>query len=119
MRVGLQYVRQSSRMRAILLRIALFFLHSTALLALLPLVARSLPGGQAGTFTVLLASMGAGAIFAALQMQRLRRLLRPQTLLFAGTVLQSAAALVVAFAPSIYVAVPAMVFAGMAWITVA
>jgi MFS family permease len=119
MRVGLQYVRQSGRMRAILLRIALFFLHSTALLALLPLVARSLPGGQAGTFTVLLASMGAGAIFAALQMQRLRKLLRPQTLLFTGTALQAGAALVVAFAPSIYVAVPGMVVAGMAWITVA
>ena len=119
MRVGLQFVRQSGRMRAILLRIALFFLHSTALLALLPLVARSLPGGQAGTFTVLLASMGAGAIVAALQMQRLRKLLAPQTLLFTGTALQAGAALVVAFAPNIYVAVPAMVVAGMAWITVA
>src|SRR4029453_10988508 len=73
MRVGLQYVRQSGRMRAVLLRISLFFLHSTALLALLPLVARSLPGGQAGTFTILLAAMGAGAIVAALQMQRLRK----------------------------------------------
>src|SRR6478735_5136385 len=119
MRVGLQFVRQSSRMRAILLRISLFFLHSTALLALLPLLARALPGGAAGTFTVLLASMGAGAITAALLMQRLRKLLRPQTLLFTGTTLQAGAALVVAFAPSIYVAVPAMVFAGMAWITVA
>ncbi len=33
--------------------------------------------------------------------------------------MQAGAALVVAFAPSIYVAVPAMVVAGMAWITVA
>ena len=64
---------------------------------------------QAGTFTVLLASMGAGAIVAALQMPRIRKLLPPQTLLFTGTALQAGAALVVAFAPSIYVAVPAMV----------
>ena len=64
MRVGVQFVRQSRRMRAVLLRMSLFFLHSTALLALLPLVARSLPGGGAGTFTLLLASMGAGAIVA-------------------------------------------------------
>jgi hypothetical protein len=34
-------------------------------IALLPLVARGLPGGDAGTFTLLLASMGAGAIVAA------------------------------------------------------
>jgi predicted MFS family arabinose efflux permease len=119
MRVGVQFVWQSSRMRAVLIRISLFFLHSTALLALLPLVARSLPGGQAGTFTVLLAAMGAGAIIAALQMPRIRKLLPQQTLLFTGTALQAAGAVTVAFAPSIYVAVPAMIVAGMAWIVVA
>jgi MFS family permease len=119
MRVGIQFVRQSGRLRGVLLRISLFFLHSTALLALLPLVAQGLPGGQAGTFTMLLAAMGAGAIIAALQMQRLRKLLSLQTLLFTGTALQAGGALAVAFAPSIYVAVPAMVVAGMAWIAVA
>lgn len=119
MRVGVQYVRQSSRMRAVLLRIALFFLHSTALLALLPLVARSLPGGAAGTFTVLLASMGVGAIIAALLMPQIRARLPLQPRVLLGTAVQSVGALVVAFAPSIWFAVPAMVFAGAAWITVA
>ena len=61
MRVGLQHVLQAPRMRVVLLRIFLFFLQSTSLTALLPLVARRLAGGGAGTFTVLLASMGAGA----------------------------------------------------------
>lgn len=119
MRVGLQYVRQSSRMRAVLLRIALFFLHSTALLALLPLVARGFPGGAAGTFTVLLASMGAGAIVAALLMPQIRDWLPLQPRVLVGTAVQSVAAVVVAFSPSIYLAAPAMVFAGAAWITVA
>jgi len=119
MRVGLQYVWQSSRIRAILLRISLFFLHSTALMALLPLVARALPRGEAGTFTVLLASMGAGAIVAALAMPRIRNWLPLQERVLTGTAVQAAGACVVAFAPNIYVAVPAMVFAGMAWITVA
>jgi len=36
-----------------------------------------------------------------------------------GTAVQALAALVVAFAPNIYLAVPAMVFGGAAWITVA
>ncbi len=119
MRVGIQFVWQSGRMRAVLLRISLFFLHSTALLALLPLVARSLPGGAAGTFTVLLAAMGAGAIVAALSMPRIRKLLPLQTLLLTGTAVQAASAVVVAFAPNIFTAVPAMVCAGAAWITVA
>jgi hypothetical protein len=119
MRVGVQFVWQSGRIRAVLLRVSLFFLHSTCLLALLPLVARSLPGGAAGTFTVLLAAMGAGAIVAALQMPLIRRLLPFQRLLFAGTALQAASALTVAFAPNIYVAVPAMFLSGSAWIAVA
>ena len=119
MRVGVQFVWQSSRMRAVLLRISLFFLHSTALLALLPLVARALPGGAAGTFTILLAAMGSGAIVAALLMVRIRNLMPMQTLLLAGTALQSAGAVTVAFAPNVYVAVPAMLLAGVAWITVA
>jgi MFS family permease len=119
MRVGLQFVRQSGRMRAILLRIALFFFHCTALLALLPLVARALPGGSAGTFTVLLASMGSGAILAALSIVRIRSLMPLQQLLLAGTALQATAMVAVAYAPNIYVAVPGMFFAGTAWITVA
>ena len=119
MRVGVQYVWQSPRLRAILLRIALFFLHSTAMLALLPLVARALPGGQAGTFTLLLAAMGAGAVTAALLMPRIRQWLRLQERVMVGTALQAAAAVVVGFAPSIWVAVPAMVVGGAAWITVA
>ncbi len=118
-RVGMQFVGQSGRMHAVMLRVAIFFLHSTALMALLPLVARSLPGGQAGTFTTLLAAMGAGAIAAALQMPRIRRLLPLQRLLLAGTALQGAASVLVAFAPNIYVAVPAMFFAGVSWIAVA
>ena len=119
MRVGVQFVWQSQPMRGILLRISLFFLHSTAQLALLPLVARALPGGAAGTFTLLLASMGAGAILAALSMPRIRNWLSPQQRLFTGTVLQALGAVVVAFAPTIYIAVPAMFVSGMAWITVA
>ncbi len=118
-RVGVQYVWQSSRMRAITIRISLFFLHSTALLALLPLVARALGDGGAGTFTVLLAAMGSGAIVAALLMVRIRSLMPLQTLLFTGTLLQSAGMVTVAFAPSTYLAVPAMFLAGVAVITVA
>ena len=98
MRVGLQYVRQSSRMNAILLRVALFFLQSMALIGLLPLVARELHGGGAGTYTLLLASMGAGAIVAALFLPRLRANVSRDDLVVWGTVLQAAAMLVVSFA---------------------
>ncbi len=119
MRVGLQFVRQSRRLRAVLVRVSLFFLHSTALLALLPLVARRLHGGGAGTFTLLLASMGAGAIMAAMYLPRLRQRMTRDTLVLRTTMLQSVSTAIMAFAPNVYVAVPAMLLNGMAWITCA
>ncbi|HYP82938.1 MFS transporter [Variovorax sp.] len=119
MRVGVQFVRQSPRMRAVLLRISLFFFHSTALLALLPLLARGLEGGDAGTFTLLLAAMGSGAIFAVLLLPRLRQGLARDQLVTWGAVAQAGATAVMAVAPNAWIAVPAMFIGGMAWITTA
>ena len=119
MRVGLQYVGQSAHLQGVLVRISLFFFHSTALLALLPLIARGLHGGSAGTYTLMLSSMGAGAIVAALFLPRLRQGWSRDGLVARGSILQSAAMLVVAFSPDAWYAVPAMFAAGMAWITTA
>ena len=119
MRVGVQFVSQSYRMRALVLRIGVFFLHATALLALLPLIARSLPDGGAATFTLLLAAMGTGAILGVLLMPRIRSLTSMQTLVTLGTLLYATGATAAAFAPNLWVAVPAMFACGMAWITVA
>jgi len=118
MRVGVQFVRQSARLRAALLRVALFFFHSTALLALLPLVARGL-GGGAGTFTLLLASMGLGAIALVFVLPRLRQGLSREALVLGGVLLQSVATALVAVAPNVYVAAPAMALAGAAWLATA
>ena len=119
MRVGMQFVSQSARLRSVFVKVALFFLHSTALLALLPLLARRLVGGDAGTFTLLLASMGAGAITVVMLLPRLRQFLTGNRLVLTGTLLQSFATLVMAFAPNVYVAVPAMFLGGMAWLCTA
>jgi len=119
MRVGLQYVTQSPGMRVVLLRIFVFFLQGTALIALLPLTARRFEGAGAGTFTFLLACMGMGAIAAALLLPRLRARLDYDGLVLWGTVINALAVVVVALAPSIWVAAPAMVAAGGAWISVA
>ncbi len=119
MRVGVTFVRESVAMRAVLWRISIFFFHATALMALLPLVARELEAGGAGTFTLLLASMGAGAIGSAMFLPRLRQLMTLDQLVRYGTIAQAVATAVVAFAPNVYIAVPAMVLAGAAWITTA
>jgi MFS family permease len=123
MRLGVQYVRQSQRMKVVLARIFIFFFQSTALMALLPLVAKRFVANPAtagaGTFTLLLASMGAGAVAASLGMTSLRERLTRDQLINAGVLLHAACTAVVALAPNLWVAVPAMVLAGVAWISVA
>ncbi|MDA7418479.1 MFS transporter [Xenophilus arseniciresistens] len=119
MRVGVQFVRQSPRMRAVLVRVAVSFLHSSAVMALLPLIARGLDGGDAGTFTLLLAAMGAGAIVAVLCLPRLRERWSRDQLVLRGTLLLSLATAVVALAPHVWLAAPGCFFCGAAWITVA
>ena len=119
MRVGLQFMAQSDYLKGVLLRISVFFFHSTALLALLALVARGLHGGGARTFTLLLASMGAGAISSTLLLPTLRRQFSRDALVLRGSMLQSAAMAVIAFTPLTWVAVPGMFLVGAAWITTA
>ncbi len=117
MRIGVQFLWQSAHLKGVLLRIFLFFFHSTALLALLPLAARQLEGGSAGSYALLLASMGAGALVVAVGLlPMLRRRWPRDALVLRGTIVQALAMAVVAFAPNVWVAVPAMAITGMAWI---
>lgn len=118
MRLGIQYVQQSAPMRTVLLRTAVFFLQSSAMVALLPLVARNLHGG-AGGFTLLLAAMGGGALLAVAYLPRLRVAVSRERLVRDASLLQAAAMVVVAFAPNLWVATPAMVAGGAAWISAA
>ncbi|MEP6609520.1 MAG: MFS transporter, partial [Burkholderiaceae bacterium] len=118
MRVGVQYVAQSSLMRSVLLRIAIFFLQSTALLALLPLVAKRLPDGGAWAYTALLGSLGLGAIATAFLLPRLRVLISRDRLLRGGLLVQALAMIAVGFAPHVWMAIPPMWVAGGAWLAV-
>jgi MFS family permease len=118
MRVGLQHVSQSPRIRVVLLRIFLFFLQSTGLSALLPLIAKGM-GGGAGSFTALLACQGAGAITAALLFPRWRARFHAHSFVVVGAAVHALVSLVVVWSPSLWLAMPAMVLAGMAWISTA
>lgn len=119
MRVGLQYVAQSYHLKGVLLRIAIFFFHSSALMGLLPLVARDVKGGDAGIFTVLLAAMGSGAVAATFALPRLRRALARDRLVLLSSAVQAATMAVMAVSTSLWVGVPVMALSGAAWITTA
>ena len=119
MRVGLNYAMRSHRLKVILLRIFLFCLQSTALMALLPLVARRLHGGGAGTFTVMLSCLGAGAIVAAMYFPRWRKRFNRDEFVIAGSVVHAVLSCLIVGVPELWVALPAMLLVGMAWISVA
>lgn len=117
MRVGLQYVSHSYHAKGVILRIFIFFLYSTALTALLALVARQLNGGGAGTFSLLLAAMGLGAISATSFMPRLRQRYSRDALVFRSIILHAVCMAIVAWTQQTWIAMSAMFVAGSAWIT--
>ncbi|MES2757127.1 MAG: MFS transporter [Pseudomonadota bacterium] len=119
MRVGVQFVRQSARVRATLVRTAIFYFNSIAVLALLPLVALRLQGGAAATFTLLLACMGSGSIVGAMLLPRLRLRLGRDALVASGAVVLAAAIAAVALSGEIWTAALSMFVAGVAWLVVA
>jgi MFS family permease len=115
-RVGLQYVRQSPPLQSAMLRAALFFFNSAPQLALLPLLAKSFPQGGAQTYTLLLAMMGLGAITSVIFLPRIRGSRSPDRLVTESTMLNIGAAMVVAVAPNVWIAAPAMFLAGVGWL---
>lgn len=119
MRAGVNFALQSPRFKRILLRIFLFFLQTTALMALLPLVALRLHGGGPGTFTVMLSCVGVGAIVAALYFPRWRARFDRDTFVRVGSLAQAVLSSLIVAVPELWFAIPAMVLIGMAWISVA
>ena len=123
MRVGLQFIKESPRMRAVIARTVAFFFMSTAIMALLPLTAKRFDGigfiSGAGVFTLLLASMGAGAIIGAMFLPRIRQMFTGEPLVLTGTLLQAASTVGVALAPNLPLAVVCMMTAGLSRIATA
>lgn len=116
MRVGVQFVKSSSRMRAVLLRVFIFFVQSSALLALLPVIAKDHFNGDAKTFTLLLSCLGFGAVIAASQLPRLRQRFDRGELVTISQFLQALTAIGVVLAPTLWVAAIMMTLSGGFWI---
>ena len=122
MRVGLQFIKESPRMRSVIARTVAFFFMSTAIMALLPLTAQRFDGhgvGGAGTFTILLASMGTGAIIGAMLLPRIRQAFPNEKLVVVGTGVMALTTVGVALAPHVLLAIACMMVAGTSLICTA
>ncbi|NML75350.1 MFS transporter [Rhizobium sp. S-51] len=113
---GLRYVAMSPNLGKVLFRGFVFGLTASAVLALLPVVARDLVGGGALTYGVMLGAFGAGAIAGALANSRLRENLTSEDIVrcaFAGFALSAA---VIGVSTHAVLTCLALLLAGACWV---
>lgn len=115
-KAGYRYARHSHALRIVFVRAAGFFIFSSALWAMLPIIARRELALTASGYGLLLGCMGAGAIAGAVALKRLRHITGDNTLSLAATLLYAFAMCGLALSRNAYVAGLAMFVAGSAWI---
>jgi MFS family permease len=115
---GLRHAANNLPLRSTMIRALAFFLPASAYWAMLPLIARNIPGGGAELYGILLAAVGGGAVAGALLLPPLRRRISPGSLVAAGTVGTAAILIVFAVVDDRNVLIVAALVAGLSWITV-
>jgi MFS family permease len=115
MKAGLRYVRHDPGLQAVLVRTGVYVSCASALWAMMPLVARKQLGLSAGGYGILLGSLGAGAILAAVLLPSLRRRFSVNMLVGASTVAFAVATAALATIRIVPVLCLAMIFGGIAW----
>ncbi|MBB4183544.1 MFS family permease [Sinorhizobium terangae] len=113
---GLRYVAMSPNIGKVLLRGFVFGLSASAILALLPLVARDLVRGGPLTYGIMLGAFGLGAIGGALLSARLRERLSSEAVVrcaFAGF---AASAAVTAISTEAWLTSLALTVSGACWV---
>ncbi|OHV78677.1 MFS transporter [Rhizobium sp. LCM 4573] len=115
-RAGLRYAKASPELHVVLLRAAVYFAFTSAIWALLPLVARTLLGGDAGFYGVLLGAVGLGAILGALVMPVLRKRLDADGMMLLSAVIAACVMALLALSPPQWLGIFLSLAMGAAWI---
>lgn len=118
MRSGLRYIRHSAVLFSALKQVFVFTSCASALWALLPLVAKDELGMDAGGYGLLMAFLGAGAVFAALNLTHVYRRFPLRQLIVAGAFAFAAATLAAALSHNRLVVCAMLLVAGMGWMAV-
>ena len=113
---GVRHVRHNGPLKATLLRALAFFLFASAYWALLPLIARDIPGGGAELYGILLGLLGGGAIAGALALPRLRRSASADHVALAATIGTALAIAILALAEWPWLAAAGAALGGFSWI---
>jgi len=118
MQAGIRYVLHAPRLRAPLVRAAVFVFCGGSIWTLLPLLARDVLHTTAAGYGLLLSTFGIGSILAAIFVPRLRAHVELDRLVILASVLFSAVLLWLGLTGHIVGACVATFFAGVSWIAV-
>jgi MFS family permease len=116
-RIGIQYARYATDLKAALLRTGVFITFASALWALMPLVARFGLDVGAGGYGVLLGAVGLGSLAGAGILPSLRSRFSLNELVTIAEVVFAAAMVALGYLPSLPLLVLAMLAGGVAWLT--
>ncbi len=95
-----------------LLRALVMGVLGSILSSMMPLIARDQLGGDARIYGLLLGAYGVGAVAGAMNIARFRRITGDETIVAASSAAMGLAAIGIAFAPSLWAALPLLFLAG-------
>ncbi|WP_109123710.1 MFS transporter [Dyella sp. C11] len=113
---AMRFTWNSTVTRLAMLRSFMFGFTASVIWALLPLVARGRPDGTAALYGYMLGMLGIGAIFGSLLVPMLRRLLGSSRLISVAALVLAGMMLLLAYAGSLAVIMPALGVSGACWI---
>jgi MFS family permease len=117
MGAGLRYVAMSPNLGMILVRAFAFGLSTIAVLALLPLVARTLVAGGPLTYGILLGAFGVGAVGGAFLSRRLRILLSSEAIVRLAFASFALCAVICGTSGLVWITGAGLLLGGAAWVS--
>lgn len=112
---GVRYVAMSPAIRKVLVRSAVYCIGASALMALMPLVAKNLIGGGPLTYGLLLGAFGVGAVAGALGNARLRQVLSTETIVRWASIVSAVAAAIASLSTHLLATMAVLLLAGAGW----
>jgi MFS family permease len=113
---GVRYVAMSPAIRVVLLRSAVFGIAASAVMALMPVVAKFLLGGGPLTYGLLLGAFGLGAVAGALANARIRLKLSTEATVRWASIGFAIAAAIVGVSHQLLLTMLGMCVAGAGWL---
>lgn len=113
---GVRYVAGSPAIHQVLVRSAIFCVAASALMALMPLIAKNLIGGGPLTYGLLLGAFGMGAVTGAIGNAKLRQKMSTESVVRWMSISFAGATAVAGLSANLLVTMLALLIAGAGWL---